>query len=96
MDDEDDEVGWDNMGLRGKQERGPRDVHVSWASVGFFLCFCPAANNDGPGSPMLDDDTHGTRPLQYEQLLVGRMAGASDDDDDDSEGQEHWVGGQQQ
>jgi hypothetical protein len=27
-----------------------------------------------------DDNTHGTRPLRYEQLLVGRMAGASDDE----------------
>jgi hypothetical protein len=28
------------------------------------------------GAPTLDDDAHGTRPLRYEQLLIGREAGA--------------------
>jgi hypothetical protein len=32
-----------------------------------------------------DDETHGTRPFRYEQLLIGRTAGASDDNDDDDE-----------
>ena len=68
----------------------------------FCVCFCPAADNDGPGSPMPDDDTHGTRALHYKQLLVGRMAGVSDDDnndgkgldnDNDSKRWDHWVGG---
>ena len=31
---------------------------------------------------MPDDNTHGTRPLCYEPLLVGRMVDASDDDDE--------------
>ena len=54
---------------------------------------------------MPDNDAHGTRPLCYEQLLIGRMAGASDNDDNDGKGwdndndgkrRDHWVGGQQQ
>jgi hypothetical protein len=28
------------------------------------------------GAPTLDDDAHGTRPLCYKQLLIGRKAGA--------------------
>ena len=63
-----------------------------------------ANGNDGPGSPMPDDDAHGNGPLRYKQLLVGRMAGASDNDNDNGKGwdndnnskrQDHWVGGRQ-
>ena len=51
---------------------------------------------------MPDNDAHSTRPYCYKQLLIGRMAGASDDDDDDGKGwdnnnngkrRDHWVGG---
>ena len=54
---------------------------------------------------MPDDNAHGTRPLHYEQLLIGRMAGVSDKDnnnnkgwdhDNDGKGWDHLVGGQQQ
>ena len=56
---------------------------------------------------MPDDNAHGTRPLRYEQLLVGRMAGVSEKDNNnnnnkgrdhnnDGEGWDHLVGGQQQ
>ena len=31
---------------------------------------------------MPDDDAHGTRPLCYEQMLIGRIIGASADDDE--------------
>ncbi|KAF8225296.1 hypothetical protein L208DRAFT_429947 [Tricholoma matsutake] len=34
-------------------------------------CQCLLGHN-----PMPDDDTHSTRPLHYEQLLIGRKAGA--------------------
>jgi hypothetical protein len=40
-----------------------------------------------------DDDAHGTRPLHYEQLLIGRRLVHTPDDDDRDRGRnENWGG----